>query len=283
MKKTILILGGEGNLAQLFSSFYSLNKDYLIIAYGRKNLDVCNEKEVNRIILCLKPNIIINCAAYNAVDAAEDNLEEAMELNGHAVGYITKAAENAGSTLVHFSTNYVFPGKDKEGYNEESPLEPLGAYGKSKALGETELQKYTSRFYLLRTQWLYGGKGVSGKRSFPDIVLEKIKARQELRFVNDEYGQPTFMGDVVKATDSLLNSQYPFGIYHVANSGVASWYEWAETIANEVGLECSIKSCSSTDLQRKALRPKYGILKNSRIEALPPWEESLRNYLLNTM
>ncbi len=281
MKKHILILGGEGNLGQFFSAFYRRNDNYFVTAYGRKNLDVCNEKEVSKMILCLRPDIIINCAAYNAVDDAESNFKEAMALNGYAVGYIAQAAENVGSTLVHFSTNYVFSGEDKEGYSEESPVQPLSAYGKSKALGEAELRKYTSNFYLIRTQWLYGGKATTGKRSFPEVVLGKIEGNQSLKFVNDEYGQPTYMGDVVKATDSLLNSSHPPAIYHITNSGVASWYDWAQAIVNEIGIDLSIEPCSSVDFIRKAVRPKYGILKNSRFEALPSWQDSLQSYLLN--
>jgi len=273
----ILILGAKGSLGQVFADLY---KDQEVLAWDREELDITDEEMVAKKISEFKPNIIINCAAYNAVDKAEDDRLTADQINGYAVGFVAKAASQVGATMVHFSTNYVFAGDNQEGYNEDDEPRPQSAYAKSKLLGEIELAENTDKYYLIRTSWLYGKESITGKSSFVEVMLGLAKAGKEIKGIKDEFASPTYVVDLAQATRALIEQNKPFGTYHLTNSGTASWYDWAKEIFAIKKLEAKVTAISRADYPRKANRPQYGTLINTKFIELRPWTEALKEYLL---
>lgn len=273
----VLILGAKGNLGQEFVRLY---QDHEVIAWDRTELDITDEAAVKQKTAEVRPRLIINCAAYNAVDKAEEEMSLANDINGYAVGYLGQAASSVGATIVHFSTNYVFDGNSPEGYNEDDQQNPQSAYAKSKLLGEMELAQYADNFYLVRTSWLYGGNS-AGKKSFVDIMLEGARENKDLKLVSDEFASPTWTRDLAQASRALVEEQKPFGVYHLVNAGSTSWYGWALEIFAIKGLSVLTQEVSGDSFLRKAKRPKYGVLNNTKFIELRPWTEALREYLGN--
>ncbi len=251
-----------------------------IIAWDKEEIDITNEIEVNRKIKNLKPEIIINVAAYNAVDRAEEEPALANLVNGSAVGFLAQAAKETGAVLVHYSTGYVFDGT-KNGYKEDDPPKPINAYGRSKFLGEKLLRENYDRFYLIRTNLLYGRPGRSdlSKPSFVELMLKKARETNTIEAVSDEISNPTYVKDLALATIDLINQEYPFGIYHLVNEGQASWSDWAKEIFGIKKIEVNLVSILSEKLRRSAPRPKYSTLSNTKFTKLRPWPEALREYL----
>jgi len=272
----VLILGAKGNLGQEFAKLY---QDHEVSAWDKTELDITDEEAVKEKITEAEPRLIINCAAYNAVDKAEAEQVLANDVNGYAVGYIAAVASELGATMVHFGSNYVFDGNNPEGYNEDDRPNPQSAYAKSKLLGEMELTQNTDNFYLVRTSWLYGGSS-AGKKSFVDIMLEKAKGPTELKLVSDEFASPTWTKDLAQATRALIEQKKPFGTYHLVNAGSTNWHGWAEEIFAIKNLSVLQREVSGSEFQRVAKRPKYGILNNTKFIELRPWTEALREYLL---
>src|SRR3989344_76557 len=272
----VLILGAKGALGQTFVDVY---KGEEIFAWDREELDITDEEMVMQKISELKPDLIINCAAYNAVDRAEEDRATAELLNGSAVGYIAKAASAVNATLVHFSTAYVFDGTKVEGYNEDDVTDPLSAYGKSKLLGEMELQQNWTNFYIIRTTWLYGHPSSTGKPSFVELMLNLASEDKNIDGIIDEFGQPTYVVDLAQATVALVEHKNPFGIYHLTNDGATSWHDWAAEIFKIKNQSAKLSNASRMDFKRAALRPQYGVLINTKFIQLRPWSEALREYL----
>lgn len=270
----VLILGAKGNLGQVFVGLYH---DHEVFAWDRSDLDVTDEEMVMNKISELQPGLVINCAAYNAVDNAEDDRITAESVNGYAPGYIAKAADAVGATMVHYSTGQVFDGAKPQGYNEDDLPEPLNVYGKSKQMGEIEAQANTERLYIIRTCWLYG-KPTGGKKSFTDIVLDLAQSGS-VKGVGDEFGNPTYVVDLAQATRALVEENKPFGIYHLVNTGIASRYDWAKEVLAIKGISADLILASASDFPRKAARPKYEVLNNTKFIELRPWTEALREYL----
>ncbi len=272
-----LIIGKDGTLGSEFQRMLGNQAVYL----GIEDLDITNESKVLEKISEIKPETIINCAAYNAVDKAEDEPEVANLINGTAVGYLAKAAEVVGAKFVHYSTNYVFSGDDPNGYKETDQPNPQSNYGRSKLLGEVEAQKHCSKTFIARTTWLYGkqGQSKSSKKNFVDIMLELAEQKSEIECVSDQYGQPTWTFDLANHTLQLVSSQNPYGIYHFVNDGQTSWYGWAEEIFKIKNINIALKANSFKDWVRPADRPQYGILMNTKLPKLRPWQEALREYL----
>lgn len=272
----VLILGAKGSLGQTFVDIYH---DQQVTAWDRDELDITDEQAVSQKISELKPDLIINCAAYNAVDKAEDERELANQINGYAVGYIAKAAMQVQATLVHFSSAYVFAGDKPEGYNEDDLPNPLSVYGQSKLLGEMEAQGKTDKLYVIRTTWLYGKFSETGKPSFVDTMLKLGQQNKEIKGIDDEFGQPTNVLDLAQATRAMVEVKKPFGIYHLTNSGLASWYDWAREIFKIKNINADLVLAKSVEFTRAAKRPQYGVLNNTKFIELRPWTEALKDYL----
>lgn len=272
----ILILGAKGSLGQTFVDLY---KDHEVFAWDREELDITDEEMVSNKIKQLIPDLIINCAAYNAVDKAEEERMLAEQINGSAVGYIAKATQSVGATLVHFSSAYVFAGDKNEGYNEDDLPRPQSAYGQSKLLGEIEASGNCDNYYIIRTTWLYGRDSANGKPSFVQIMLELANENKTIKVINDEFGQPTYVVDLAQTTKTLIEEKKPFGIYHLVNEGAVSWYDWAAEIFKLKKISADLTQASKEDFDRKAVRPQYGVLQNTKFIKLRPWTEALKEYL----
>lgn len=287
----ILILGAQGMLGHELATIF---KDVSPILWDRPELDITDKKQVIAKLGELKPDLVISAAAYTAVDDCEANHGLADKINGAAVGYLAGACKKIGAILVQYSTDYVFSGRKKTGYQEkDKPQTPVNYYGVSKLLGEKNLQKYTDKFYLIRTSWLYGKFGKNFVNTMLDLAKKQLigEITTPLKIVNDQFGKPTFACDLAKRTQELVETQKPFGIYHITNetglNGI-SWYQFACGIFREaVKLKIlakmpKIKLCTSGEFLRPARRPKYSMLVNTKLPRSRNWQVALREYLFST-
>ncbi len=292
MSKKILILGAKGNLgSQLVKVFSASDK---VIDWDREEIDITNQKQLASQIEEAKPDIIINTAAYNAVDKCEEDdqeFERAKQLNAEAVGYLANIALEIKAMLVHYISDYVFPGDKKDGYKEDDETGAISRYGESKLMGENEILKRRDRdfkFYLIRTSKLFGSKGTSqaAKESFFDLIWQLYKEGQrEFNMVhNEEISCFTYTPDLAQATKELIETKQPYGIYHLVNKGAASWYDGAKYLFKLKNVtDVNLNPISSADYPRPAKRPKYSVLLNTKLVAMRNWREALREYLRKTV
>jgi dTDP-4-dehydrorhamnose reductase len=244
----------------------------------------------------LQPDVIINCAAFTNVDGAETDQDLAMVVNGTAVGYLAEAALAVDAILVHVSTDYVFDGKKKTPYVEGDAPNPQSAYGRTKQVGEQAIQQSgLDKYFIVRTSWLYG----PGGNNFVETILRLAAEREELRIIHDQVGSPTFTGDLADAIFSLLGltnhelriaDHDPYGIYHFANDGSCSWYEFAEeivTLARKNGERLKVDKIlpiKTEEYPLPAKRPAYSVFSKDKYRAatgavVPDWQSSLDQYL----
>lgn len=280
---------------------------YDLVVADRKELDITNEDEVNSKIKQIKPDVIINCAAYNNVDKAESEPDLANLINGYAVGFLAKAAKNVNALLVHYSTNYVFNGEPPQpplsggglqmgGYSEKDTPNPQGVYGKSKLLGERKAQKYADKYYIIRTSRLFGKQGSTSdaKKTFVDLIIEAAqRSNNKIKAINEEYDVPTYGLDLARKTREIIDppptkrevgggNSLPYGIYHIVNSGEpCTWYGFACKIFNIKNMKVEVEAVDSDAFEkRSAKRLKCGMLNNTKLKPLRDWREALKEYLI---
>jgi len=281
----ILILGAKGNLGQQLVKFFQV--DYDVIAWDKEEIDITDKELVFKKVSDVKPTIIVNVAAYNAVDKCESDeqqFELAKKLNGDAVGYLADAVIKVNAILVHYSTDYVFSGDKKEGYKEDDEPKPVNKYGETKLMGEQEIIKRSGqglKWYLIRTSKLFGPKGESEltKPSFFDVMLKLSKERDYIDVVDEEVSCFTYSPDLAQTTKELVQSSRGYGIYHIVNQGPCTWYQAAKELFKIAGIDIKVNPVSSDKFSRPAKRPKYSVLLNTKIEPLRDWREALREYL----
>ncbi|MCX6796883.1 MAG: dTDP-4-dehydrorhamnose reductase [Candidatus Doudnabacteria bacterium] len=274
----VLILGSKGMLGgQLMKVFGNE-----AIGWDKEDTDVLDFENLKSQIpnLKFKPTAIINCVAYNNVDGAEENGKLAFELNAEAVKNLAKICKELDIVLVHFSTNYVFDGEKGE-YGESDIPNPQSAYAKSKYQGELELAGNCDKFYLIRTAILFGPKGQSdlSKKSFVDLMIELSDKDSVIKAVQDEINSITYVKDLADRVKLIINDKKPFGVYHITNSGQASWYDFAKEIFNISGKKVELVPVSASEFPRKGQRPKKSVLLNTKLLPLRTWQEALREYL----
>lgn len=275
--KKILILGAKGMLGQELMKIFGSEA----VGWDREDLDVLDFSHLRKKIIALNPSAIINCVAYNNVDGAESNFELAKILNSDLVRELAEISAKLQVPIVHFSSNYVFTGGQGDFAESDLP-DPKSAYAKSKYLGELELQKYSSQFYLIRTSVLFGKKGGSelSKKSFIDLMLEKSAQTDSISLVTDEVNSLTFVSDLAAIVKLVLVQRLPFGIYHAVNSGSASWYDFGKEIFSLLGKRVNLIAISSNSLKRQAIRPKKSILINTKLPQARSWQEALKIFLV---
>lgn len=271
----ILLLGSCGMLGTAFQELFASTPQKNVVAWDKEELDITDDKAVQAALAELKPDIVVNCAAYTDVDGAETNEELANRINGDAVGFLAHACKAASATLVHFSTDYVFDGENADGYAEDAPLAPINAYGRSKALGEKLLQNNTDRFYLVRTSWLYGLNG----RNFVATMLKLGREKPELKVVNDQHGKPTSTRDLAVFAWQLVADAAPFGTYHGVNEPETTWFDFTDEIFRLANIQTPIEPCTSAAFPRPARRPTWSSLRNTKRSLLRPWHDALYDYL----
>lgn len=280
---SIVITGGRGMLAQAFERLLA-NRGLSVAILDRAACDITRAEDVGEMFRRLRPTLLLNCAAYTKVDLAEDEPGKADAINGHAVGTLATLAKEHGTTLVHFSTDFVFDGRATRPYKPDDPVNPLSAYGRSKLLGETMLQKGgLDRWLICRTAWLYGRGGAC----FPRTILERARAGQPLRVVSDQIGSPTHTADLAAATLDLIDRNLT-GIWHLTNTGSVSWCDFAKATLEEFGIDADLSPVTTADWlalrPKQAIRPAYSVLDTSAFAqqtggALKPWRGALREYV----
>ncbi len=279
--KKILIIGAGGMLG------YDLAKvflEYKPSLWDKEELDITSEHQVQEKITSLHPEIIINTAAYTNVDGAETDPEQVFSINATAIEYLSQTAAALKAKLVQISTEYVFSGENKEGYNETDQPDPINIYGQSKAQAEKILINSQCEWFIVRTSWLYGQAPQKGKprgKNFIDTILAKAQQGEEFSVVNDQWGHPTYTNDLAQGIKTMLWENYNPGIYHIVNEGITNWYELAKFALQIKGIDAKIKPSQSTDFKTLAKRPQYAILHNNKLPKLRSWQLAVEDYLNN--
>ncbi len=282
---TILILGAKGNLGTQLQRI--LMEEYEVVGWDKDDFDALDFPLLSKKVRELEPSIIINTVAYNAVDKCEnsENYELALKLNRDLPAVLAELARNLEALFIHYSSDYVFNGTvEKPEFSEDDTPNPINKYGESKFLGEREILRQAERgtaCYLIRSSKLFGPKGGSPlvKPSFFDIMLELAQNKKELTLVNEELSCFTYTPDLAQATRRLWELEAPYGIYHLINEGPCTWYEGALELFRLKKIKPQIKAVRSENLARPARRPKYSVLKNTKLRHLRPWKIALEEYL----
>lgn len=273
--KTV-IFGAKGMLGSDLASIFS---DWNPKLLGKEEIDISDEKAVFSLLRDVRPEVVINAAAYTDVDGCETNREVAMSVNGDAPRYLAVASKEVGATFIHYSTDYVFSGDRQEGYKEddEPTGEPVNFYGKSKLAGENAIREVGGKYYLIRTSWLFGVNGPN----FVETMLRLAGERDELRVVNDQHGKPTYTLDLAKKTREVIEGGYEPGIYYMVNEPATTWYDFAKEIIKQAGLDVTVTPTTSDEFPRPAKRPEHSILLNTKLPPMRSWHEALGDYLLS--
>ena len=244
----------------------------------RQQLDITDTAALARRVTELRPDVIVNAAAYTAVDRAEAEREQAFRVNAEPVGELGRIAARTGARVVHFSTDYVFDGTASEPYRVDSPTKPVNAYGESKLAGEEALKTSGADWLIIRTQWLFG---VNGK-SFPRTMSERARGGLATKVVHDQTGRPTYSHDLAAAMWTLIAKETR-GVIHLANDGQATWFDVATRVFARAGRPELLTACSTADFPTPARRPTYSVLATSRLEELgvrmPPWQQAVERFL----
>ena len=275
---SIVITGANGMLGHALTDALHA-RGLKPVLLPRAECDLAKEDDVRRIFEH-RPTLLLNCAAHTKVDLCEQEPELANRINGIAVGELAALCRQHGTALVHVSTDFVFNGRGTQPYKVDEPVAPLSAYGRSKLLGETELQKNAPKNWLIvRTAWVYGQHGAN----FPKTMVTVAKAGKPLAVVSDQIGSPTYTVDLAAGILALLDKNAS-GIFHITNGGQTNWCDFARASLAEFGIDHPVSAISSADWERQkpnaAARPRYSVLDLSRFEKTVgaparPWQEAL--------
>jgi dTDP-4-dehydrorhamnose reductase len=281
----IVVTGATGRLGVAVSAEVA-SAGHMAVALSRADLDISDAGRVAVAMARLRPEVIVNCSAYNAVDAAEADPSAAFATNAHGPSCLARAAQATGALLVHYSTDFVFDGTTYDPYIEDDPTNPLSAYGASKLAGENEVRS-TPRHYVLRIESLFGGCGVKGQRATVDHIVDNLLAGTRVRALVDRTVSPSYVTDVVRATIALIDRQASYGIYHCVNSGWSTWYELACEVARQLGVPARIEPVMTTDLKAVATRPLFCALSNRKLLAvgidMPSWQSAVERHLVRRL
>jgi dTDP-4-dehydrorhamnose reductase len=281
---TLIITGSKGQLGRAIAD--AVAADHLhhrLILTDTDELDITNAEAVDAFLKANPANFLINCAAYTAVDQAEEEPDAAFALNAHGPANLASSCKKYNTHLIHISTDYIFDGTSPRPVAETHIANPVSVYGKSKLEGETAIFYQAQNATIIRTSWLY----YHGGKNFINTIMHKARETGYLKVVYDQVGSPTYALDLAKAILKIADLQQPNDgvvVYHYANRGLASWYDFAKAITSMAGISCRIEPCETTDLNQKALRPSYSVLNCGKIASglgleIPYWVESLGDYL----
>lgn len=275
----VLVTGSTGQLG------YDVEKQakklgWEVTGVGSSDLDITNADEVSSYIENLKPEVIIHCAAYTAVDLAEDKREDAYNVNVTGTFNLCIAAKEIKSKFVYISTDYVFDGSGESPFNVEDLTNPIGYYGETKLKGEQVVQELLEKFFIVRISWVFGLNG----NNFVKTMLRLGGERPELNIVADQIGSPTYTVDVTELIVSMVQTE-KYGIYHATNDGYCSWADFADAIFTEAELNVKVNRISSNEFPTKAKRPANSRLDKSNLKSngfntLPHWNDALKRYII---
>lgn len=273
----VVVTGAAGQLGTAVVESYADRA--VVVPVTRQTLDLADAAAVDAFIAREAPDVIINCAAYNNVDGAEEHAADALQVNALAVRALAAAARDAGAVLVHYGTDFVFDGLADRPYTEEDEPSPQSVYALSKLLGEW-FAADAPRHYVLRVESLFGGRA---RRSSVDRIADAIRAGEPSRVFTDRAVSPSYVEDVARATWHLLASKAPAGLYHCVNTGVTTWLELAQEIARILEVEPNLVPVKVAEVPMKARRPQYAALSNAKLARagfeMPGWQDALRRYL----
>jgi dTDP-4-dehydrorhamnose reductase len=259
----------------------ALGSAFDVFALKRVQLDITDKTAVDLAIKSIKPDIIINTAAFTNADECESQQDRAMLVNGIAVGYLAQAAHTIGSKVIHISTDYIFDGSKGSKYIEDDKPNPLSVYGQSKLMGEQELRRFTDNYVIIRTQWMFGEHG----SNFVDTILRIAKEKDEIKVVDDQYGCPTYTKDIANVIRLLIGKKdIKAETIHFSNAGIVSRFGLAQGILRLAGIQTRIVPVTTAVLQRPAKRPNNSALDKTKIKKLltidiRPWQEALNEYM----
>ncbi|BAA29503.1 290aa long hypothetical dTDP-4-dehydrorhamnose reductase [Pyrococcus horikoshii OT3] len=279
----IAIIGANGQLGTDLVEVFGNDPEFEVVPLTHKDLDVTIPESL-KVLKEIKPDVLINTAAYVRVDDAELYPEKAFAVNAIGALNVARIANEIDAVNVYISTDYVFDGEKGEPYTEEDVPNPINVYGVSKYTGEIFTRNYSPKHYIIRVASLYGKAGASGKGgNFVEWVIEKAKHGEELKIVDDQFMSPTYTKDVARTLKEFLKLRSEFGVYHMVNEGFCSWYEFTEAIFDVLGWNVEIKPIKSNELNRLAKRPRFSALKNEKLEKIGlrmrHWREALEEYL----
>ena len=273
----ILLTGRNGQVgSELAALLQPLGS---VTATDRQSLDLADTQAIRRLVRHAKPDVIVNTAAYTAVDKAESEEPLALRINGEAPGVLAEESKQLGALLVHYSTDYVFDGASDRPYREDDPVCPLGAYGRTKLEGEKRVRASGCRHLIVRTAWVYGQGG-----NFVRAILRQASQGNALRVVNDQFGAPTWARDIADVTAQLVAKRVE-GTFHVSAAGITSWYDVALELVKD--LKVQVRPVSTAEYGARAPRPRYSVLDNSRLRTtgiapIGNWRERLAVHLQST-
>jgi dTDP-4-dehydrorhamnose reductase len=283
----VLVIGANGQLGSDLLRLQRKRPDEIeMVPLSRKELDVSIANTIGTAVSDYHFDVIINCTGYNKVDEAENHATEVFAINAHAPQRMAAVCKARGAMFVHFSTDYVFDGRSRKPYVETDAPSPVNVYGASKLLGESlVLREYTEGSLIARVASLFGVAGSSGKGgNFVETMLRLAREKGEVRVVNDLRMSPTSTMDVAKALLSLIHQRAAPGIYHIVNSGDATWFEFAQEIIHQAGIAARVVPITSQEYPALAARPAYSVLNNQKVAKLigliPHWREALNRYLV---
>ncbi|WP_461202264.1 dTDP-4-dehydrorhamnose reductase [Anoxybacillus sp. TBDG-1] len=274
----VVVTGAKGQLGTDVVHLLA-DRGYEVYGYGREELDITNFDQVKQVITEIRPDVVIHAAAYTKVDLAESEPDQAFLINAYGTRNVAVVSEAVGAKLVYISTDYVFDGMATTPYNEFAPTNPLSIYGKSKLAGEQFVRDLHSKFFIVRTSWVYGKHG----NNFVKTMLKLAQERDELMVVHDQVGCPTYTVDLSNCILEMIQTE-KYGVYHVSNSGNCSWYEFAKAIFEEAGIEVKVNPCTTKEFPRPAPRPQYSVfehlaLRLNGFKVMSNWRDSLRVFL----
>lgn len=285
----ILITGCKGQLGKEVANQLTHDTDraFSLFPVDIDELDIADKKSVKECVGNFRPDIIINCAAYTNVDGCETNENLTYKVNAIGPRNLAIAAEESNCKLIHISTDYVFSGEENGGipHAESDPVNPISAYGRTKLAGEEYVKQYCSRYFIIRTAWLYGYYG----KNFVKTIVNAGKKYGKLEVVNDQLGNPTNAVDLASVVIKLMSTD-EYGIYHCTGNGICSWYDFAKKIIEYSGIDAEVKPCSTEEYKQKhplsADRPKWSALDNKHLretigDDMRNWEDALQDFFMN--
>lgn len=273
----ILVTGARGQLGRDVVTACG-QAGYEVLGCDRETLDITNASNCRQTIQQFLPDVIIHCAAYTAVDQAETDIDGAYLVNSVGTRNIAVEAEKVGAKLIFISTDYVFDGHGTCPYHEYDNTDPKSIYGKSKRAGEMLVESLSSKFFIVRTSWVFGIHGTN----FVKTMLKLGSERSQLKVVSDQVGSPTFTEDLADFLLKLIVTEN-YGIYHASNTGTCSWYDFAKAIFEQFNVNVEVLPCSTEEFPRPAPRPSYSVMEQISIrtngfEELPSWRDALTRF-----
>ena len=275
--QTILITGSHGQLGNEMQQAAKNFPAFKFIYTDVEDLDICDKVALNAFVKANVVNVIVNCAAYTAVDKAEDDVDLCYKINAEAVRNIGEVAHQNGLKVIHVSTDYVFDGTNYVPYSEDQPVSPNTVYGKSKLAGEQALMETCEQAVIIRTAWLYSSFG----NNFVKTMIRLGKEKDFIPVIFDQIGSPTYAADLADTILKILSHEtFVPGLYHFSDEGVCSWYDFTKTIHRIAGIICDVRPIETKDYPARTPRPHYSVLNKAKIKSIygiiiPHWEESL--------